>query len=98
MLPRKIIDIYNDLAALAPASQTAIWNDLNVGSPKKYSAGYGVMAGAVRAHHAIRKNVTLAGQALTEQRLLLAACYVYDNPLYLVNPPFAPGVNVPGAA
>jgi hypothetical protein len=98
---RSLADIYDDLAGLLPAQQDAILADLQLGaalstSPKWTSLRPPQDGPAFAAWWAATK---LAGATNAEKRQaggIIASMYAQQNPKYLVNPAFAPSVNVPG--
>lgn len=94
--PRTLASIYADLQALSNANKAAVWGDLSGGSPKKYLAGLGGNTAAIGALDWAATESGATGHALTAARLRIAAMYCQDHPAYLVNPAFAPAVNVPG--
>lgn len=80
---RTIAAIYSDLAALDSARQTAVWNDLNLGTPKKYLADDGNNAGAIGVMDWVINKSGSSPTATTDARLRIASMYVQDNPQYL---------------
>lgn len=95
-VPRTLLAIYTDLKALTAQQQGAIWTDISSGSPAKYFSDQGAEPGAVSIYDFIIFKSGLPGPAITDAQFRLVAIYTRDNPTYLVNPPFAPTVNVPG--
>lgn len=94
---RRLLDIYTDITALPGATQTAIWTDLSSGSPPKWATDVGPNAAALFALQFLATAVAgLTTAEKNEARRRVAAFYVGDNPTYLVNPPFAPTVNING--
>lgn len=94
---RDLIDIYFDLRDnLSTQNKNAIWTDISRGTPRKYFVGPGDNKASIVALDWSVSDSGATGTALTNARLRLVAMYVQDNPKYLVNPAFAPGVNVPG--
>lgn len=97
--PRKLRTLFAiraDLNALTAARKTAVWNDINSGSPPKWALDVGVNAGAISA---IEWGATTAGGTVavqTEARLRLVAMFCQDNPRYLVNPAFDSSINIAG--
>ncbi len=96
MRPRLLVDIYADLQALSAANKTAVWNDLNSGTPKKYLAGRGGNAAAIAGLDWAVTNSGATGAALTAAQLRVAAMYCQDFPKYLVNPSFAASILIRG--
>ena len=94
--PRTLLAIYNDLRAQAAQQQSAIWLDISSGSPAKYFSDPGVEPGAVSLYDFIIHQSGLPGTAITDAQFRLVAVYCRDVPGYLVNPAFAPTVNIPG--
>lgn len=94
--PRPLYAIYIDLQALSTTQKTEVWTDLSSGSPKKYYTDVGPNAAAIAALDWAASDSGATGAALTSARLRITASYVQDNPTYLVNPSFDPGINVPG--
>lgn len=95
--PRSLWDIRQNLNALSAAKKTAIWNDINSGTPPKWAlertdASYGIAAIEFSATSVA--GITAAER--TEARLRLVAMYIRGNPRYLVNPAFDPTINIPG--
>jgi hypothetical protein len=94
---KTVAQIYTALAALTATQKTNVWTDLTSGSPAKWTTNEGQNAGAIGL--AVGIVVDLAGAMtaaqLTDMKLRAVACYVYDNPRYLVNPPFDASINVP---
>lgn len=94
---RLLIDIFQSIRALTNAQQDAIWNDLNSGSPPKFTQSRGSNQGAMSSLH--WSVTSLAGASAAEKRNAssrIAAMHVMDNWTYLVNPPFDPTINIPG--
>ena len=94
--PRPLYAIYTDLQALSTTQKTEVWTDLTSGTPKKYFLDTGPNAAAIGALDWAATDSGATGAALTAARIRIAAFYVQDNPNYLVNPSFDPGINVPG--
>jgi hypothetical protein len=93
---RILWDIFTDIQALTGAQKTAIWNDLISGSPPKLALDEGPNAAAIFGlHWATATSSTTTGERLDAQQRLMAM-YTQDNPRYLINPPFAPAITVPG--
>jgi hypothetical protein len=97
-VPRTMLAVRNDLAALTAAQKNAVWADLNSGTPPKWSTDAGPNAAALGAYQLIGSSATLSAADVLEAKLRGVAAYCLDNPLYLVNPTFAggAGINVPG--
>lgn len=94
--PRGLYSIYVDINALSGTNKTAIWTDLTSGSPPKWALNTGQNQAAIVTLHWSAVNSGATAANLTDARMRLAACYVQDNPRYLVNPSFAAAVNIPG--
>lgn len=94
--PLPLYTIYTNLKALTVAQQTAIWNDISSGVPAKYLLDTGPNTAAIAALDWSVTDSGAMGAALTAARFRIVTCYVQDVPKYLVNPIFAPTVNVPG--
>lgn len=101
--PRKLrdpVDVLTDLnnaTKITDAQLVATWNDLTSGSDPKIAEGSGVAKLSIMVLHFIA--VGIGGLTTPEKRQAqkrAIAFYIYDNPKYLVNPPFAPIVNIPG--
>lgn len=94
---RRLLDIYTDITALSGANQTAIWTDLSAGTPPRWATDVGPNAAALFALQFLATAVAgLTTAERNEARRRVAAFYVGDNPKYLVNPAFAPAINVNG--
>lgn len=96
---RTILEIMNDLDALSGAQSLAIWNDLTAGLPPKVATCPGVNAAAIWTMHFVATGIGgLTATEKNEGRQRTIAFWVQDDPQYLVNPPFAPEIDVPGDA
>lgn len=93
---RTIHAIYTDIGALTSAKQTAVWNDLNAGSPPKWALDAGPNAAAIVAIHWSAANSGATAANVNDARRRLAAAYVQDNVTYLLNPAFDPTISIPG--
>lgn len=95
---RTLLAIYNDLNALSAGQKTAIWNDFTSGNPPKWSLDDGTHADALAAASGLAIDMPVSGgwtaSLQTAARLKMVAIYLLDQPLYLVNPQFAPAINV----
>lgn len=95
---RPLAAIYNDLTSLSSAQQDAIIFDLQLTSLNgKWSTMRPPQDGpAAVARWAAS---SLAGASAAEKRQAagwIVAMYTQQNPKYLVNPPQAPAINIPG--
>jgi hypothetical protein len=98
--PRPLWEIRADVQALSAAQWAAIWADLSAavsgGPPRKYLMDYGANAGPI---FVFDWGLYVSGPTAAQQKagqISLTALYVQDNPSFLVHPPFAPEVDVPG--
>jgi len=95
--PRPLYSIYADVGGMTGAQLTATWNDLDAGNPPKMALDSGPNASSIFTMQFLAKSIaSLTATEKNEARQRLIAFYTQDNPKYLVNPPFAPGVNIPG--
>lgn len=92
---RKVYDMYVDIAALTATQQSAIAADLFGGSPPKYTQDEGDDAPDLLVLWVLSQTGLSAADKNLVKRAA-AAIYARDNPKYLVNPPFAPAINIPG--
>jgi hypothetical protein len=102
MVVRPLHSILPDVQALTDEQFTNVWNDLSApseeeGAPHKYLTDYGVNAGPIFTMDWSLVNGGLTGQELKSAQHTITTFYVQDNPKYLVNPPFDPSINIPGA-
>jgi len=97
-IKRLLTAIFQDVQALTVAQRTNLWNDLKAPvpgvAPRKYLADEGTNAGAIFSMDYVAMQGTGAQQVATQNSVM--ACYIQDNPLYAVNPPFDPTINIPG--
>lgn len=94
-IERPLLAIYQDLNALSAANRNAIWTNFVSGNPPLWSLDDGLHADALAALSV--PAIDLTGLNAADQlkaRLKMVAVYLLDRPLYLVNPVFAPTVNV----
>lgn len=96
--PRLVWDVYHEVDALSAANKTAIWNDLNAGTPPKWALDRGYNSADLNLIWLLATQLAVVSSAADKNlcRSMLIAIFVVDNPSYLVNPPFAAGVNIPG--
>lgn len=94
--PRRLFDIYTQILALPAADKDLIWADLDSGTPRKWTQHQGPSAAAMMALHWSAANSGASVANVNNARVRLASLYCLDVPGYLVNPPFAPHLNVPG--
>ena len=96
---RPLWAIRADVQALSAAQWTNVWNDLSAAAPpvpRKYLSDYGVNAGPI---FVFDWSLYVTGPTAAQQKagqISLVAMYCQDRPNYLVNPPFAPLVSIPG--
>ena len=93
---RTLAALRTDINALTTAQKTAVWTALTTGSPSPLVAANGPNAAALFVLHFVATTSTLLPAEAAEARVRAIALYVRDEPLYLVNPPFAPAINIPG--
>jgi len=98
---RLIFDVVADVDALTVAQKSAIFSDLNAGTPPKWATDRGLSAPDL---HIVWMLAQKLGCVQTQAdknfcRTMLIAIYVTDEPNwnYLVHPAFAPEVNIPGS-
>ena len=103
MQPRRLSDIYKDIAALTSTQWQKVWTDISApvgtpptGVPRKYLSDYGVNAGPIFAMDWSVYASGASGNALLAGQKQLTAMYCQDNYYYLVSPAFDPTINVPG--
>lgn len=94
--PRPLRALRAALAALTPPQKAAVWTALTTGTPPLWATATGPHAALLAALHLTATASALLPPEAAEARLLTAAVYVLDDPYWLINPPFAPAVNVPG--
>src|SRR5262245_42449265 len=98
---RPLSDIYQDLQALTAAQHTNAWNDISAPvpgvAPRKYLTDTGPNAAALFVMDYTVYVTAPTGVKLTAAQKNILAQYCQDNVTYLVNPPFDPSINVPGA-
>lgn len=92
--PRPLLTIYTEIASLSPTDRLAIGNDL-FGASAKWSLDVGANRGSIFVLYMLTQLGLTTGQTNVAKQGA-AAMYVQDNPKYLVNPAFLPGVNIPG--
>jgi len=101
MQPRKLADIYKDIAALTSTQWQKVWADISAPVagvvPRKYLGDYGVNAAAIFAMDWSVYASGATGNALLAGQKQLTAMYCQDAPYYLVQPPFDQTINVPGS-
>lgn len=96
-VPRSLWDVYADLLTLTATQKNAIWDDLTIGPPaNKIKLDTGPHSEVGFLCHFLVVNSGLAAAAVGDAKARAAAAYVVDNPTYLVNPSFAPTINIPG--
>ena len=94
---RTILAIYQDILSLTTGPQkVATWADLVSGSPVKISLDTGKNADSIFLLWRIVSQTDFSVSVTNDMKATAIAYYVQDNPIYLVNPPFAPTVNIPG--
>lgn len=94
---RPLYEIYNDFIQHTTGQEkNAIWQDMNAGNPKKYALSTGLNAGAISALDWAVQASGAGPSAIEYAQGRLVALYTQDNPEYLIHPPFAPNVNIPG--
>src|SRR5215471_17477253 len=97
---RPLWAIRGDLQGLTTTQWTATWNDLSApvsgGPPRKYLGDYGVNAGTIFCYDHVIYVVGGTTAQVKAGQISLGACYVQDNPNYLVHPPWDFTINVPG--
>lgn len=94
---RTIWAIKTDLVALTAGQKTAIWNDLNSGSPTKLQDYHGHYEGVLASLKFLADSVAgLSGAEKNDAKALATAMYAQDHPSYLVNPAFDPTISVSG--
>jgi hypothetical protein len=94
--PRSLFNIRADLLALTAAQKANVNTDLFGGSPAKWTQDAGANAATLYAIWCSSQVSGLSAADATTLKLAATACYVQDNPKYLVNPAFDPSINVPG--
>lgn len=94
--PRNPADLRTALNALTGPQKAAIWTDLTSGTPPKWATNTGRNAGALVVLHLMATSLTLLPADVAEAKLRAAVLWVLDHPAYLIRPPFAPTVNIPG--
>lgn len=95
-VPRTLFAIRADIAALSAAQKTAVWNALIAGTPPLWATDSGANAAALAVLQMLGASLTLSAADVLEAKTRAAAMYAQDVPLFLVNPAFAPTVNIPG--
>jgi hypothetical protein len=95
-VPRTLYAIRADLVALSTANKNAVWAALIAGTPPLWATASGPNAAALAAIQLFGASATLSAADVLEAKLRAAAMYAQDQPNWLVNPAFAPTVNVPG--
>lgn len=94
---RTLLAIYQDFLSLTTGPQkVATWADLVSGSPVKISLDTGKNADSIFLLWRIASQTDFTAAITNDMKATAVAYYVQDNPLYLVNPVFAPTVNIPG--
>lgn len=93
---RPLLNIIADLNALSAAKKTAIWNDLNSGTPPKWALDNGPNAAAIAVLQLVGTLTGLNAADILTAKIRGVAMFVSDNPAYLVNPPFDATINIPG--
>lgn len=92
--PRPVPALVSALGALTAAQRTAIAGAL-FGPENRWATNRGANMGALAIIAALLQAPTLTA-AHDILRLYGVALFLQDNPAFLVQPPFAPAVNVPG--
>jgi hypothetical protein len=93
---KKILwDIYQEVNALTTTQATNVWTDLNTGTPPKLAVDEGVTSPSIFTMHFLATAVAgLTATEKNEARRRMISFYVWDNPKYLVNPPFDPTIQI----
>jgi hypothetical protein len=94
---RSLLDIITDLNALTALQKTAVWNDINSGSPPKWALDVGPNAAAIAVLQLFATMGVFSTAQMTDIKIRGVALYVSDNPLYLVHPAFDATIFIPGA-
>lgn len=95
---RPLYAIHKDVSGLANDEISAISADLFGGDPPKVALDEGPNAPDLLTLRILRNSPGMPPAVKRECDMAAIAIYTQDNPNYLVNPPFAPNVNVPGDA
>ena len=96
-LKRLLTEIFQSIQALSAGQRANLWNDLRApvsNAPRKYLADDGTNAGAIFSMD-YQANQSVSPPTTAAQNSIMS-CYIQDNPLYAVNPPFDPAINIPG--
>lgn len=89
-------DIYTAIGTRTAAEQTAIRNSLTSGTPPLWTQSRGDNAGELAGLHWAVTNSGATQANVNDAIRRMVALYCQDYPTYLVNPSFAPAVNIPG--
>lgn len=92
---RLLLDIITDINALSTAQKNLIWTDITSGAPPKWELDAGPNAAAIAVLQWAATSGVSAADILSA-KIRGVAMYCADNPKYLVNPAFAPTINIPG--
>ena len=97
---RPLWAIRGDLQALSAQQWTNVWADLSApvsgGPPRKYLTDYGINAGTIFVYDHVIYVVGGTAAQVKAGQVSLTACYVQDNPTFLVHPPFDPSIDISG--
>lgn len=97
-LARLLTDLFQSVQALTAQQRTNMWNDLKSPvpgvAPRKYLSDEGINAGAIFSMD-YQANQAVGPQTTAAQNSIMA-CFIQDNPLYAVTPPWDPTINIPG--
>jgi hypothetical protein len=86
---RTLLAILTDIGNLSAAQQTAVWNDLTAGAVPKWKT--------TSSDQCVWAKGSQASTTTLEKQVAAAFyCRETGHEKYLVNPPFAPAVNIPG--
>lgn len=93
---KTLLQIYNELTALTTQQRAAIWADFTSGNPPKWSLVDGAFSPAIAALSvmAIDCAALLNATQLAKAQTKMVAVYLYEKPLYLVNPSFDANINI----
>lgn len=91
LAPFQVYTLINNLNA---TQKTNVQNDLFTGATPKIVTSDGPNAGAILVLYWAVQFSGAAGASLTAAKILAAALYTLDNPLYLQAPAFDPSITV----